>query len=461
MSRGTTTAKWSLTVVGGAIVVALQTPPDTAVTNAALWVEKITGYLPDLPPWADAFGTVVGILIALTPLLLWLRKRWRRRMSIDDLHVVVEPAPQSPLEADARARTRYEMRKLTGGIGDPVALGAALLEDDAKRAEAEANRKNELAAKRARVRQTNDWMPFHAALHYLVYQSQWAEDQPAAKDAEEFDRIVAPEVRERLARGEIESRGKRGLDKDALQRATEPIPAEFWVSAFLQPHGEIALADDDRSFASTAGTDKGPQYRGVILKRSDVEQAWPSRTGSWPTPLSRCVESVRAQCEAARGKGSVGQRDRIAAAAQAIDDELREEEAKALDRLGAILPPDKIASIKAGVSRDVRLPEALGWIVYGEWEKPFHGTPFTIALSRVPIGALLAEVVERAGNGRLTVWGKESDGGVFKRIPRTHWEDHSLALADLFGGTATTGADPYRDLMFSRRELEREWPHEQ
>ena len=57
----------------------LQTPPDTAASNAALWIKKFTGYLPDLPPWADALGTVIGVLLIVVPIALWVRKKWWRK----------------------------------------------------------------------------------------------------------------------------------------------------------------------------------------------------------------------------------------------------------------------------------------------------------------------------------------------------------------------------------------------
>jgi hypothetical protein len=260
--------KWFASIVGAAVIVAIQTPPDVAASNAALWVKRITGYLPDWPQWVDGFATGVGALLLLTPLIVSL---WRKRagnilerhkaillalaeplarlqelamvygprdlagiaaaqaeaeglvaqipydqetsktvrdfinvcrMLVSDfethaderenrqivhrlsislfryLHagrpvkrrkiempdwmregdktgpkaVLPKPPPMeagyrerlladpkaaalpSPLEAEATARTRYEMRKLTGGIGDPVAMGARLLEEDAKRA---------------------------------------------------------------------------------------------------------------------------------------------------------------------------------------------------------------------------------------------------------------------------------------------------------------------------------------
>lgn len=110
--------------------------------------------------------------------------------------------------------------------------------------------------------------------------------------------------------------------------------------------------------------------------------------------------------------------------------------------------------------REVYLPEALGWAVYGKWDKPFHGTPFTIALSGAPkIDHLLERVGDLAAEGKLTIWGQRDDPGYYEQIPQSHWEGHGLALADVFGTVVSGEDNPYRSLMLNRAEVERAWPH--
>ena len=122
MSKVATTARWSSAIIGGALVVALQTPPDTAVSNAALWIKKITGYLPDLPPWADALGTAFGILLILTPIGLWAWKRWRMRNRPlrGDLPIQFVPASEHVIALATAVLGRAEKRiKYATEAADP------------------------------------------------------------------------------------------------------------------------------------------------------------------------------------------------------------------------------------------------------------------------------------------------------------------------------------------------------
>lgn len=137
-----------------------------------------------------------------------------------------------------------------------------------------------------------EWMPLYEAFHHLVYDSKWAERQSKVSGSMEFDELVIPEVRERLARGEIASRGKRGLDRSSLDRATEAIDPVFWIDAFFQPHGEIALADPERCAVMKEGGG-GACFRGVILRRVDVMRTWPKGGSSKPPPLATAVDDVR------------------------------------------------------------------------------------------------------------------------------------------------------------------------
>lgn len=147
------------------------------------------------------------------------------------------------------------------------------------------------------------WWPLHQALHYLVYDSQWAQVQPAPTDRNDFDKRVSTEFLERLARGEIEARGKLGWTQESLNRPTEPIERGYWVSAFMQPHGEIVLASPDTQGAvGSKASDK--TYRSVIVQKGQVETAWPRGTGAGGLPpLAQFVEPLRVQI--AEEKGNV------------------------------------------------------------------------------------------------------------------------------------------------------------
>ena len=153
----------------------------------------------------------------------------------------------------------------------------------------------------AQVPKKPQWIPFHKALHYLVYDSRWGAEQPAAGE-KQFNEIVSVEVRERLARGEILSRGRRGWGAKASQRATEEIAKEFWVDAFILPWGTIALADANGDYACKQDGG-GEKWSGILLDQVAVRRVWPPRAfpagaSREPTALSTMVEETRAKCEA-------------------------------------------------------------------------------------------------------------------------------------------------------------------
>lgn len=77
-------AKWALAVLGGAIVVAIQTSPDVATSNVALWVERITGFLPDWPRSVDLLATGIGLLLLASPFILMLRRSRTKSYRLTD-----------------------------------------------------------------------------------------------------------------------------------------------------------------------------------------------------------------------------------------------------------------------------------------------------------------------------------------------------------------------------------------
>lgn len=142
--------------------------------------------------------------------------------------------------------------------------------------------------------QSSHWMPLHKALHYLVYDTNWAEHQPEPSNKHAFDHVVGDEFLERLARGEINARGRLGWEnKLKLSRTSQAIPNEYWTKAFVGPLGEIVLADDDRGIVGRTGEDC---FRNVIVDGNAVELVWPKRDNQTNlTPLARYCEPQRIQ----------------------------------------------------------------------------------------------------------------------------------------------------------------------
>jgi hypothetical protein len=139
-----------------------------------------------------------------------------------------------------------------------------------------------------------EWIPFHRALYYLVYESAWGAAQPPVSGEAEFNQVVSAEVRERLARGDIAVRGKLGWDR-ASQRATEVIPASYWVDAFFLPFGTIALGRDDNGAVCKQGGG-GATYQAIVLNQRDIRRGWPPSRTTGLTALASLVEETRAKC---------------------------------------------------------------------------------------------------------------------------------------------------------------------
>lgn len=124
--------------------------------------------------------------------------------------------------------------------------------------------------------------------------------------------------------------------------------------------------------------------------------------------------------------------------------------------------------------RDKSLTEAAIYAVSGQWG--FGASPDLF--SKVPNDpriamtnramALMSEIQQRAYDGNLTIWGRPYDDSAapLQVIPTSHWITHSLHdLGMAMGQPQTRKRDglrmdgAYVDLMVSREEFEREWPH--
>jgi hypothetical protein len=115
-----------------------------------------------------------------------------------------------------------------------------------------------------------------------------------------------------------------------------------------------------------------------------------------------------------------------------------------------------------GVRRDVPLPEALAYAEYGEWGKRFVDAA---ASAKNQANEQLEHFRQLAHDGALTVWGRLTENGVFQLVPKEHWIDHHVEWFDLLRGNARTEnvrhthPEPFLELMVSKAEFEREWPH--
>lgn len=123
------------------------------------------------------------------------------------------------------------------------------------------------------------WVPMHVALTHIITRSRLAFGTEPAPPAE-VERGIGIALTEALSRGELKARGvETDAQHNALTATTVPIPEEFWHTAFIQPFGEVEIADDDRCVACRDGSfASSPRrsYRAIVLDELALLRLWPS-----------------------------------------------------------------------------------------------------------------------------------------------------------------------------------------
>lgn len=117
------------------VIAAAQTKPEDAISNIGGWL-KLLG-IDRVPPFlatseTDAWVTAIGSALLIASLVWWWRNKRRHRGAAAQ----VDPAYRDALgkrEAEAKARSTMEIKKLTGGLFDQVAWGQRLLDDDERK----------------------------------------------------------------------------------------------------------------------------------------------------------------------------------------------------------------------------------------------------------------------------------------------------------------------------------------
>jgi len=233
---------WKITVGGGAVLTVLaQTKPDDAISNLGAWV-KLVGIdaVPPilLSPRIDTFATVAGVLTVAIALFMWRRE-------VRHVH----------------------HKEITAQAKGEASVGVLV------------------------TRSGGEWTPLPAALRYLVYESEWGHQQAKPTSVAEFDRLVAMEFRERLARGEVRARGAKGEAFSNPERPTEDISSHYWQHGTIQPHAEIQMEDSNRAAAWKTGSND--TYRRVIISTADLASTWPGAGTATLSSLASFVEPSR------------------------------------------------------------------------------------------------------------------------------------------------------------------------
>lgn len=116
------------------------------------------------------------------------------------------------------------------------------------------------------------------------------------------------------------------------------------------------------------------------------------------------------------------------------------------------------------VERDKGLSEALAYAACGLWGRSLSEV---ITDGGYPdAGDRWVDFRQRAHDGQLTVWGKRSSYEIWVKIDPEFWVDHQPKWFDLMRSVARTeptspgaSSECFVDLMVSRTEFEKEWPH--
>lgn len=113
------------------------------------------------------------------------------------------------------------------------------------------------------------------------------------------------------------------------------------------------------------------------------------------------------------------------------------------------------------VERDTKLGDALAYIVTGAFDRKAVWENEGGAISG--LGEALKQFEQAARDGKVQVWGKQENWGVFDPIPAEYWSNHSVHFLDLFREETDieynrSPLPHYKGLRVSRAEFEKQWP---
>lgn len=135
-------------------------------------------------------------------------------------------------------------------------------------------------------------------------------------------------------------------------------------------------------------------------------------------------------------------------------------------------PPSASTEISG---RDTPLAEGLAYAVTGKWD---GSLPDDTAEAIEGLSCRLGEFEQAASEGGLAVWGKELILGnhassIWEPVPKEHWKYHRVKWFSIFDNddarTELRGMDsrglgqrdePFAELMISKAQFERHWPHD-
>lgn len=289
------------------------------------------------------------------------------------------------------------------------------------------------------------WVPLDEAVRYLAKRSQWGTTQKPTDP--HLPTNVGIQLRDALVCGDLTARGRqyhvlKGGIKDPPMHPLMPIPISFWQTAVIQAYWPLqgrvqSIASRGVESVVRKGDHEG--MHDVRLNRPQLEALWPPQSNDAQGLLGQYTDQ----------HWSV--QDEIA-----LEGRRRGEQESGYEKEAAW---QMAADQTRAIERDVSLSEALTYHVEGKWGCRYFDS---VAAGRSPDGLALTQAIQLAYDGKLTIWGKRSESGVYELIPKDFWASHHIDNFSLWREHAVTTANSasaqgprYFDLMVSRAQVER------
>lgn len=113
--------------------------------------------------------------------------------------------------------------------------------------------------------------------------------------------------------------------------------------------------------------------------------------------------------------------------------------------------------------RDARLGEAVVYCISSEWGKRI---PDACDISANQLTDCLDEIAQKARDNEIIVWASSTEESPLEIVPAEHWREYQIDVLrvayDVARSEHRLSSSPqgiFYDLMVSRTEFEREWPH--
>lgn len=285
-------------------------------------------------------------------------------------------------------------------------------------------------------------------LSYAVHEASWPTWQEDLKR----------EVLRGLAETPPRARGLRTAAAEPEDSAPTAIPPEFWAKADFYP--EHMLADTEAGMVWQKGEPCPLLYMDVVISRADIDQIWPpvsprKRAGKI-SAFAALAREWHDEQEDARLNNNPGVGFAVAWSEGAKPGGFGQSQEDG---------PRQAPRRPSGPKRDTYVGEALAYVALGRWGEKFSAVPLHLADWHA-VFPLLDQFREAALRRDLTVWGRRTFGVPFEEIPWTYWREHGLEVQSLMMSRALTvplakmeDTLLFVDVMVSRSEVERVWPH--